>query len=208
MVRFWLLCLAGVISGIWITVLNATFLADHRMQAQRQQQYEARAALDEFVAKASPSLHFPPSEAGGGGSTKRLGWLAWFHGLFLPETFDSLPLPILALVWHGVALISMMALRSGGAANASLQGAWTEAGQEDPLLGEGESNSNKGFSGSGSVGGDGGSLGESANRSIVETVASSLGLGWVLEGWKVAQTAWQDVLIFSFFFLLAVAACA
>ncbi|GAB5030934.1 Hypothetical protein NocV09_00402090 [Nannochloropsis oceanica] len=208
MVRFWLLCLAGVISGIWITVLNATFLADLRMQAQRQQQYEARAALDEFVAKASPSLHFPPSESGGGGSTKRLGWLAWFHGLFLPEAFDSLPLPILALVWHGVALISMMALRSGGAANASLQGAWTEAGQEDPLLGEGESYSNKGFSGSGSVGGDGGSPGESANRSIVETVASSLGLGWVLEGWKVAQTAWQDVLIFSFFFLLAVAACA
>jgi len=35
-----------------------------------------------------------------------------------------------------------------------------------------------------------------------------MGLGWVLEGWKVAQTAWQDVLIFSFFFLLTVAACA
>ena len=179
--------------------------AQQQQQQQQQQHYETRAAGDEFVAKASPSLHFPPSETGGGSSSKRFGWLAWFRGLFVPEAFDSVPLPILALVWHSVVLISMMVLRSEGAADASFRGAWAEAGQEDPLLGEGSSNSSRSSSSSGSVGGEGGLLG---NRSMVETVATSLGLGWVLEGWKVAQTAWQDVLIFSFFFLLAVAACA
>ena len=176
-------------------------MADHRIQAQQQQQqqqqqkqqqqqYETRAALDEFVAKASPSSYL--SSEGGSSSSKGVGWLGWFRGFFLPEAFDSLPLPILALVWHGVVVMSMMLLRPGGAAGASLRAAPTVTEQE----------------GGSSSSSSGGLLGGVGNKSMIETVAISMGLGWVLEGWKVAQTAWQDVLIFSFFFLLTVAACA
>ncbi len=195
LVRFWLLCVAGVLSGAWIAGLNAAALAQHRDSAteapQQQQPHDTRAALDDYMAKATDTA---PTAGGGGG--RRGGVWGWVRGLFLPDSFDSLPLPLLGLLWHAVVVATLLAMRPGtGVANGRARTA-SAFGDQQPLLDNPEGIAEGNSSGSSTGGG---------NKSIVETMAYSFGLGPLLEVFKRAQTAWQDVMVFTLFFLLTVA---
>lgn len=209
LLRLWPLCAAGLLFGVWVAGLNATVLARVRASTGMEPpaHHQARAALDEFVANVGAIS--PPNIGGdkdylGLWDRERIGAnvLRRIWNLFLPEVFDSLPLPLVALILHGVLifLLGVLHVTSGrGTAGGNIKD-WAST---VPLEGEGGGESGR----EGETGAKA-SLDQVPDRSMLASLAHTFGLGPALEALKVLQAAWQDMLIFSFFFLLALALCA
>lgn len=210
LVRFWLLCAAGVSAGAWVVQQNAEMLSWHKDQ---QAELEAvgststsasRAALDDFLALNGVDGSEGEGAGGGtrGGSSKARGLWNWVYGLFLPETFDSLPLPFMAVLWHAIIVVGLLTLRPVGRkagqhqrrpSMVNITGIEQE-GEGTELIPKDDQQQQQA------------PLANAGNKSILETMAHSFGLGPLLTAFNLAQTAWQDSLVFCFFFLLTVAA--
>jgi len=209
LLRLWPLCAAGLLFGVWVAGLNATVLARVRASTGMESpaHHQARDALDEFVANVGAIS--PPNIGGdkdylGLWDRDRIGAnvLRRIRNLFLPEVFDSFPLPLIALILHGVLIFSLGMLRvtsRKGTAGDNIKD-WAST---VPLEGEGGGESGR----EGETGAKA-SLDQVSDRSMLASLAHTFGLGPALEALKVLQAAWQDMLIFSFFFLLALALCA
>ena len=122
-----------------------------------------------MVKRPNPSSQESSYEAAGstGGGGGGGGIVGWVRGLFLPPAFDSLPLPLVAVLLHALlVLVAPLLVLKGRRRAASIAAPRSSA--DGPQQESADT--------AATVGGE--------SKSLMETMAHSMGLGPLLGKWE------------------------